>query len=77
MNYFRALAYIGYVVQAGAAVTQYLRTGNEEELAHKLAGTIYDTVDYATKGKAKKRVSRKKAVVAAEAMADLIEDAVK
>ena len=77
MKYFRALAYITYVVQAVTAVTRYMRDGNEEKLARALSGTIYDTVDYATKGKAKKRISRQKAVDAAEVLADLIDDAMK
>lgn len=74
LKYARYLGYLSYVGQIIGAVTQYVCHKNATALAHQIAGTVYDAVDYGTNGKASKRVDRTNVENAVKGITDLYVD---
>lgn len=76
MSYWKALGYLGIVMQMGAALGAYLRHKNEKWLATEITEILYDMLNGMLKGKVNKRVSREKCAEAAQAVATVVKDVV-
>lgn len=74
LKYAGYVGYLSYVYSIMEALTEYRTHKSAAMLAAKIANVVYDAVDFATKGKAGKRVERANVTAAVKSVTDLYID---